>query len=111
MEITDRLPSSESSLRLHCKSKDNDLGFHTLGLNQVYKWSFNVNFWASTLFWCNFWWDGKYAAFHVFDSKIWGSMGETDIYSYEVRADGFYFKMLDPKTRTLVWRHVNNWGN
>ncbi|WOG94708.1 hypothetical protein DCAR_0314005 [Daucus carota subsp. sativus] len=55
MNITDRLPSNKPSLLLHCKSKDNDLGFHTLDLNQVYGWSFNMNIWSSTLFWCNFW--------------------------------------------------------
>ncbi|WOG83197.1 hypothetical protein DCAR_0102371 [Daucus carota subsp. sativus] len=111
IDITDRLPSGNPSLRLHCKSKDDDLGFHTLGLNQVYEWRFNMNFWLTTLYWCNFWWDGKYAQFNVFDDKIWGTVGEKNVYSYVVRPDGFYLRICDFDTHTFVWKHVNNWGN
>ncbi|KAF5199818.1 hypothetical protein FRX31_010599 [Thalictrum thalictroides] len=38
-------------LNIHCKSKDNDLGFHPLAYHQYFSWHFNVNFGRSTLFW------------------------------------------------------------
>ena len=43
-----------STLIVHCKSKDDDLGEHILRTGDNYNWSFKENFWISTLFWCNF---------------------------------------------------------
>lgn len=37
---------------VHCKSKDNDLGEHTLATGTEFKWDFKVNLWDTTLFWC-----------------------------------------------------------
>ena len=44
----------DSTLLAHCKSKDNDLGEHEIGLGEKYSWTFKENFWQSTRFWCNF---------------------------------------------------------
>ncbi|KAK9291321.1 hypothetical protein L1049_019266 [Liquidambar formosana] len=46
----------ERPLTLHCKSKDDDLGRHVLQHWKEYSWAFRVNFWQTTLFWCNFQW-------------------------------------------------------
>ncbi|KAF8402044.1 hypothetical protein HHK36_012996 [Tetracentron sinense] len=43
-----------SSLTIHCKSKDDDLGMHVLPYGSNFTWSFNVNLWGTTLFWCTF---------------------------------------------------------
>ena len=43
-----------STLTVHCKSKDDDLGEHVLHTGDNYNWSFRENFWISTLFWCHF---------------------------------------------------------
>lgn len=37
---------------VHCKSKDNDLGFHVIPRSGSYQWSFKVNFWETTQFYC-----------------------------------------------------------
>ena len=43
-----------STLIVHCKSANNDLGEHVLRTGDNYNWSFKENFWTSTLFWCHF---------------------------------------------------------
>ncbi|OVA07074.1 Plant self-incompatibility S1 [Macleaya cordata] len=45
-----------TTLTIHCKSKDDDLGEHTLSYNQEFHWKFRINFFWTTLFWCNMWW-------------------------------------------------------
>ncbi|OVA18540.1 Plant self-incompatibility S1 [Macleaya cordata] len=45
-----------TTLTIHCKSKDDDLGEHTLSYNQEFHWKFRNNFYWTTLFWCNMWW-------------------------------------------------------
>ncbi|PIA61725.1 hypothetical protein AQUCO_00200010v1 [Aquilegia coerulea] len=59
-------------LDINCKSKDNDLGSHTLSYSQFFSWHFNVNFWGTTLFWCQMEWRddrGKYVqgSYNIFD--------------------------------------------
>lgn len=44
--------SHGQSLFVHCKSKDDDLGIHDLSFGSEFNWSFRVNFWGTTLFWC-----------------------------------------------------------
>lgn len=41
-------------LGVHCKSKDDDLGFHILKKGELYGWKFHVNFMKSTLYFCGF---------------------------------------------------------
>jgi hypothetical protein len=50
-------PNHPTDLTVHCKSKDDDLGFHTLKLGDRYIFSFNPNFiGGGTLFFCSFTW-------------------------------------------------------
>lgn len=44
---------SKVTLFVHCKSKDDDLGVHNLVTRgDEFQWTFQVNFWATTLYWC-----------------------------------------------------------
>ncbi|XP_023514498.1 S-protein homolog 74-like [Cucurbita pepo subsp. pepo] len=45
---------TDSTLVIHCKSKDNDLGKHVINAGGNYNWSFKENLLQTTLFWCNF---------------------------------------------------------
>jgi len=49
------------TIRLHCKSKDDDLGEHTLLDGQHFGWGFTPNFWGTTLYYCDFVWGAKTA--------------------------------------------------
>lgn len=44
------------SMSLHCRSKDDDLGSVVLGDRQEMEWSFSVNFFGTTLFYCEVRW-------------------------------------------------------
>jgi hypothetical protein len=59
--------SGNLNLNLHCKSKDDDLGFHLLHQGQSYSWSFGNKVFGGTLFYCSVEWSGK---LHYFDAYI-----------------------------------------
>ncbi|WOH13998.1 hypothetical protein DCAR_0933513 [Daucus carota subsp. sativus] len=102
INITNRLPNPP--LILHCKSKDDDLGYHNLTINQLYTWSFRDNFWDTTLFWCNFWYNRKHAGFDVYNRHI---RCDNTCY-YEARIDGFYLsKTQEPGS----WQKISPWNN
>ncbi|KAL0560356.1 hypothetical protein IC582_000757 [Cucumis melo] len=55
------------TLFVHCKSKDDDLGNHTLSTKgQEVQWTFKVNFFGTTLFWCYLKKPNFYVAFESF---------------------------------------------
>ncbi|KAL5095685.1 hypothetical protein RYX36_000013 [Vicia faba] len=53
--------SGSIRLTVHCKSKDDDLGFHTLQSGQIYRFSFKPSaiITINTLFFCAFTWPGS----------------------------------------------------
>ncbi|XP_062177018.1 S-protein homolog 1-like [Alnus glutinosa] len=53
-------------LQAHCKSGDDDLGLQYISVNKEFQWSFGINFWQSTLFFCNMSWVGGQRTFDVF---------------------------------------------
>ena len=57
-------------LSIHCYSKDDDIGFHVLNNGNDFRFHFGVNFWGTTKFWCDFWWNSKHTSFDVFNSHV-----------------------------------------
>ncbi|KAF3457607.1 hypothetical protein FNV43_RR02265 [Rhamnella rubrinervis] len=53
-----------SVVKVHCQSADNDLGVHYLGYGEAVSWSFNINIWDTTLFFCDIVW-GRLAKAHI----------------------------------------------
>lgn len=51
-------------LTVHCKSKDDDLGARLLHNGDGFEFSFNLNIFGTTLFFCSFQWGNE---FHRFD--------------------------------------------
>ncbi|XP_061993837.1 S-protein homolog 6 [Rosa rugosa] len=51
--IDNTLPDGQE-LNVHCKSGDDDLGAQVIPNGGHYEWSFKVNVWATTLFFCSF---------------------------------------------------------
>lgn len=102
VHIANKLPKNSNPLTVHCESKDDDLGYETLLVNQEMKWDFCDDPKHNTIFQCLFWWDKAIAAFHVFDetkemkrncnNKI-GGQGKRTCY-WEAREDGFYLATL-----------------
>lgn len=45
------------NMRVHCQSKDNDLGEQVVSDGSEFGWDFSVNVWGTTLFYCDTEWD------------------------------------------------------
>ncbi|KAG5538572.1 hypothetical protein RHGRI_019227 [Rhododendron griersonianum] len=59
-----------SALRVQCKSKDDDIGTHTLSNGEEFSWRFKPNIFRTTLFYCYFFWEEKQKSFAVYDARL-----------------------------------------
>lgn len=66
MTITNKLPG-RVTLRIHCKSKDDDLGFQNIGPNRTWGFRFVPTTW--TLFFCSVQWPGHFHYFDIYDGE------------------------------------------
>ncbi|KAI3958326.1 hypothetical protein MKW98_011014 [Papaver atlanticum] len=81
---------------MHCKSADDNLGECSLVFETNLAWSFKVNFFDTTLYWCNFWWEEN-GGYQVFKAKRdMDRCGGTC--EYDVRSDGIYGYNLAAET-------------
>lgn len=90
VHVTNNLPPN-SNLLVHCSSKNDDLGYHTLGVNQEYSFSFCV-IPLTTLFSCRLSWANKTTGFEAYNAK-WNDnrcAGHTEKCYYEAKIDGVY---------------------
>ncbi|PWA58311.1 plant self-incompatibility S1 [Artemisia annua] len=83
-------------ITVHVKSEDDDLGYHTLALNENENWSFCENLWKTTFFYASFNWNGsRTASFGVFDKPTiphcqkW-RFGKSRLCFWIVKDTGFY---------------------
>ena len=87
IDIKNSLPDGQE-LKLHCKSKDDDLGNHVIPNGGHYDWSFEDNyfftFWSTTLFTCNFECKFGIKNFTIYES------GKTEILHWEAKEDGIH---------------------
>ncbi|GAV63843.1 Self-incomp_S1 domain-containing protein [Cephalotus follicularis] len=81
------------TLDVHCKSRDDDLGLHSLRhFGDTYEFGFHINYFGTTLFFCNLWWNGLHVVFDAFvsyDKFINKECGEHTCY-WEAEDDGIY---------------------
>ena len=71
VQINNTLENNQE-LTVHCKSKNDDLGFHTLLPKKTYEFSFKRNaFGDGTLFFCSFTWpeEPQLHYFDIYDQK------------------------------------------
>ncbi|KAL8047254.1 hypothetical protein ABFX02_08G228000 [Erythranthe guttata] len=110
VHIVNKLPiNSTSPLYIHCASKDDDLGNHTLNLNDDFNWSFAMNYGLSTMFFCRFKWESKNQAYEVFNKHLAfyceGYNEDGDICLWSVKEDGFYISNeIPPTSSTQIYR-------
>ncbi|KAL7109397.1 hypothetical protein ACP275_06G173400 [Erythranthe tilingii] len=67
VSITNQLPPNAGPIFVVCKSKDDDLGNHTLAVNQDFHFDFCVKPFV-TLFYCSVRWGNKVASFDVYNA-------------------------------------------
>lgn len=82
------------NLLMHCHSKQDDLGQQVLSYWQGKEWSFKVNIFLTTMYWCNFRWvsDGitKEKSFKIYEARRdYKKCAAKCLRS--VRGDGVYF--------------------
>ncbi|KAL3649708.1 hypothetical protein CASFOL_006111 [Castilleja foliolosa] len=94
--IVNNLPPNSSPLVVHCASKDDDLGNHTVVRNQDYHFDFCDNFWSTTKFFCHVWWRNKDKAFVVFKEKFGRTSCLKDVCYWAVKDDGIYYSNYNP---------------
>lgn len=105
IHISNELPPN-SQLKLHCASKNDDLGNHTLIVGQEYTWSFCENFIPNTLFYCDATWGSKKCHFDAFSSAWNGRCSHGKCY-WEAREDGFY--MSSSKDTPSFYKKYADW--
>lgn len=108
MYINNGFEKGNNNIRVHCQSKDDDLGFHTLLPGEEFHWRFRENFWATTLYFCHFWWGSKDANFIVFDQNLSVKCNNP---SHQCcwKADelGFFFSY----SNSGPWLYMHGWSN
>ncbi|CAI9285363.1 unnamed protein product [Lactuca saligna] len=82
----------------HIKSKNDDLGNHTIPFNGNYHWSFCEALFGKTLFYAYFWWGSRFQTLALFDEKLEEAYcfieDLRDQYCYWfVKPDGFYISV------------------
>lgn len=104
--IINDMPSDPPPLTVHCKSGDDDIGSKDLLLHEEYRWSFRVNFWETTLFFCSArWGGGKRTYIDAFVAIRDERRCRKNRYClWSVREDGFYFS-----NDNSTWRNQHPW--
>ncbi|CAI9259297.1 unnamed protein product [Lactuca saligna] len=100
------------NVALHLRSKDDDLGNHTLPYNGSYDWSFCDT--GRTLFWSEIWWGSKYQNLNVFDANTWkmcdkGKFGTQHCY-WLIRPEGFYMGRFNDPFPSGSWHFEKPWA-
>ncbi|KAL8048448.1 hypothetical protein ABFX02_07G066700 [Erythranthe guttata] len=106
IQIFNQMPQGTSPLTIHCASKNDEFGYRPLPTGQSFSFSFRTNFWATTLFFCRFWWGGKTTAFDVFDA-LWDIKGYHHTYTYVVNDQGFYVGYDDAPSNHML--QISTW--
>ncbi|KAL8529787.1 hypothetical protein ACS0TY_007010 [Phlomoides rotata] len=104
VHLVNELPEDDRyALAVHCRSGDDDLGYHIIGHTQDYKWGFCEAVFSNTVFGCDFWWAHKFIHFDVFNKNI-SYKCKFDC-TWKVRDDGFYLQDRDGYTydRYMGW--------
>ncbi|KAJ4976249.1 hypothetical protein NE237_001355 [Protea cynaroides] len=90
VNVTNEL--GDHALTIHCKSKDDDLGSHTIWNQESYSWSFRENIFGRTLFFCYLEWKDTQihsGTFVLFEAQRDGDRCPT-VCNWSAKEDGLY---------------------
>lgn len=80
------------TLETHCKSKDDDLGLQKISVIGEFQWHFRINYWGTTLYFCDMWWVGGHRhvdVFRVDDEFLDNNCGDSNC-RWMGKEDGIY---------------------
>ncbi|KAL8551097.1 hypothetical protein ACS0TY_000250 [Phlomoides rotata] len=102
VHVVNKLPGQ---MKLHCRSKNDDLGDHFQNPTDVYNFSFCDNYFGGTLFSCQLWWGNKEVGFNAFRSKDQNENCDDGQCTWEARPDGIYvYKKYGGFTKKYDWK-------
>ncbi|KAL8141239.1 hypothetical protein V2J09_007260 [Rumex salicifolius] len=83
--------SSGNKVELHCKSKEDDLGLHTLAPTEQFEWGFRTAIFETTLFFCGASWSLGHKEFDSFkdDPNFEDDCGGRHCF-WKAQEDGLY---------------------
>ncbi|KAK4361606.1 hypothetical protein RND71_020558 [Anisodus tanguticus] len=115
VHVINKLFPNSTQLRIHCASKNRELGDQILPINEDFNWSFCGTFINRDLYFCHFWLGAKDKAFNVFDDQDKCiKHGETHNYlhycKWEVRPDGFYLEQYDFMSKSFYMDRYYEWS-
>ncbi|CAA0841092.1 Plant self-incompatibility protein S1 family [Striga hermonthica] len=93
--IVSYLPRQSPTLQVHCASKEDDLGNHTLGTYQQFMFDFCTNY-HNTLFYCDMSWGPKQIHFTAFEAKPFRSGCQDFTCYWAAKDDGLYYSDYNP---------------
>ncbi|GAV63842.1 Self-incomp_S1 domain-containing protein [Cephalotus follicularis] len=100
--------TGNKKLDVHCKSRDDDLGLHSLYRNDTYEFGFRINYFGTTLFFCHLWYDNFQVVFDAFVSKdnfILMECGDRNC-NWEAQDGGIYLHNYRKNENVLKYK----WG-
>ncbi|KAL8052105.1 hypothetical protein ABFS82_06G188700 [Erythranthe guttata] len=104
VRVVNNLPPNSQPLAVHCASKDDDLGYHTLGVGEDFSWNFCNNIWGNSLFFCHLWVDRREKAFDSFRAEFIIGTPPNKYFQWSAQDDGIYFSHNDsPFTKKFKW--------
>ncbi|CAN1169760.1 S-protein homolog 1 [Linum perenne] len=95
-------------MKVHCKSKDDDMGIHDVPAGSEYQWKFKPSVFGGTLFWCHVATVNKpqivYDAYYE-DGKLWQRVHMDNQY-WVVKDSGIYLRQFWLKTgvNDVFWK-------
>ncbi|OIT07526.1 hypothetical protein A4A49_63175, partial [Nicotiana attenuata] len=116
IHVINKLPSGSPQLQIHCASKDDDLGYNNVAIDEDFNWSFCETWFDRTLFFCHFWWGSQNKAFNVFDNAYYcvkydgANINVLNYCKWEVRPDGFYLEQFNATHPSYYMDRYTGWS-
>ncbi|XP_057731844.1 self-incompatibility protein S1-like [Arachis stenosperma] len=107
VSIKNRLGSGKN-MTLHCKSKDTDLGEHSIAYGDEFGWDFHDDVVGTTLFYCDLEWERvQEYHFDAYDFHRDFVRCGSDGCSWLISAEGMY----GSNSQTGIWEFMYYWPN
>uniref|UniRef100_A0A7N0UH93 S-protein homolog n=1 Tax=Kalanchoe fedtschenkoi TaxID=63787 RepID=A0A7N0UH93_KALFE len=67
-KVENQMDKPATAIKVHCKSKDDDMGEHILWNGMHTTFSFKPSVFNKTFFWCDVFWNDRWVVFDVYMS-------------------------------------------
>ncbi|CAN4090971.1 unnamed protein product [Withania somnifera] len=114
VHVINKLAPNTPQLRVHCASKNSEVGNQNLAIGEDLNWSFCEALFDRSLYFCHFWWGSKDKAFEVFNDPSYCVKNAKHVNflkycKWEVRNDGFYLEQYDASNSTYYMDRFTQW--